>query len=180
MGVMCFDCEAFEKGDYKPTKEKLQQYMKSWSEEDRLLKVQKAIGYITEISDGSENNSVDYGGYARLRLSCDCKHEERLLCWFINCISKRMPKKCEECGDWYKEKMLEKVQLKCAVCNIANHGCKPNNVKTWLCCECVNFMIDTENSIVKEQGKSILDVDERDKHEKSPEPKKNKMEKEEE
>ena len=32
--VMCFDCEAFEKGDYKPTKEKLKQYMKSWSEED--------------------------------------------------------------------------------------------------------------------------------------------------
>ena len=78
--VMCFDCEAFEKGDYRPTREKLQQYMQSWSEEDRLLKVQKAIGYITEISDGSENNSVDYVDYARLRLSCDCKHEERLLC----------------------------------------------------------------------------------------------------
>ena len=40
--VMCFDCEAFEKGDYKPTKEKLQQYMNSWSKEDRLLKVQKS------------------------------------------------------------------------------------------------------------------------------------------
>ena len=37
--VMCFDYEVFEKGDYKPTKEKLQQYMNSWSEEDRLLKV---------------------------------------------------------------------------------------------------------------------------------------------
>ena len=53
---------------------------------------------------------------------------------------------------------MEKVQMKCAVCNIANHGCKPNNVKAWLCYECVNFMIDTENSIAREQGKSILDV----------------------
>ena len=44
--VMCFDCEAFEKGDYKPTKEKLQQYMQSWSKEDRLSKVKKDIGYI--------------------------------------------------------------------------------------------------------------------------------------
>ena len=48
---MCFDCEAFKIGDYNPTKEKLQQYMNSWSEEDRQLKVQKAIGYITEVGD---------------------------------------------------------------------------------------------------------------------------------
>ena len=132
--------------------------MQSWSEEDRLLEVKKAIGYITGISNGSESNSVDYVEYAKLRLSHDCKHEERLLCWFINCISKRMPKKCEECGDWYREKIMEKVQVKCAVCNIANHGCKPNSVKAWLCGECVNFMIDTENNIVKRRGRSILDI----------------------
>ena len=122
------------------------------------MKVQKAIGYITEISDGSENNSVHYVDYARLRLSRHCKHEERLLCWFINCIGKRMPKKCEECGDWYREKMMEKVQMKCAVCNIANHGCKPNNVKAWLCCECVNFVTDAENSVAERHGRSILDL----------------------
>ena len=69
-----------------------------------------------------------------------------------------MPNKCEECGDWYREKMMEKVQVKCAVCNIANHGCKPNSVKAWLCGECVNFMIDTENNIVKKRGRSILDI----------------------
>ena len=85
---------------------------------------------------------------------------KKLLNCLIVSMLKRLPRKCEEYGDWYIE-IGENVsqnppQLRCFICNIGNHGCGENSVKNWICVDCKS-VIEYGGNLIELMRHTALD-----------------------
>ena len=108
---------SFEYGSDQENRRKLEVYLQAMDRKEQNKKLKEAINFL---------NHNDQYVSKKIKAVVDVDY---LMNWFIYSLHKRMPKKCEECNDWYHAEIGKVHKLRCLICDIGNHGCKENHVR---------------------------------------------------
>ena len=79
-----------------------------------------------------------------------------------------MPKKCEDCREWYKTEMGKKPEMSCNLCDTGLHGCNKKDydmrisVLAGLCYECLDKLGKPENMFAIKTGLIIASTIKKD------------------
>ncbi|CAL4126736.1 unnamed protein product [Meganyctiphanes norvegica] len=126
---------------------KIQHIMETWNDKDGKLR--QAITFLNE-----RNRKIEE--------KMEKQTQGDLVNWLIYSLHKRMPKKCEECKDWYHTNIGDKPKLRCILCNNGNHGCvkiimsKTIKGLSWVCPECNKTVEDEQEYMVELAKEDIM------------------------
>ena len=152
--IKCFDVIGADKkyNNFEKSVENIKTCTQTWTEKENYII--EAINFVGEGENGDKLRTLNF---------------DELVAYLVFIINTRMPKKCKECEEWYRNEMGTEPQMRCMLCNIGLHSCNKINENSkitglvWMCCECLekcercDIIEDIRMRIVKETiwGKDI-------------------------
>merc|ERR1712105_495653 len=111
---------------------------------DKKKLIIEAINSIDENENNEENNDENNEENNENNEGLNDLHEEDLIGYVIFSINSRMPKKCQDCREWYKTEMGKKPEMSCNLCDTGMHGCNKKDTDisalAGLCNECLDTL----------------------------------------